>query len=239
MSKHQLFDRVETVLTVVALGLVLGFSILSSILELDDRWFVPVQFGAVVLILRLVWPMASLSADVKRIDQSMKTLAAGAELARVMVYETADEFYGEAARRVRQARQRVYLTYLRRTPPQTTDLASARDYFSAINDWARADPTHSVRRIVCRPDDADEQPWFEAQYELARQLRNFDVRTMDWPVATDAINMALIDHEYAFLLIAGDQPGKLRGLSVRSAQVVGYLHDYYSGLWNSCPSKER
>ncbi len=74
--------------------------------------------------------------------------------------------------------------------------------------------------------------WIESECRFAAAHPNFEVRLLEWPSKTDAINMALIDRETVFLLFSGHNDIRLHGMSVRSAPIADYLREYFFGLWS-------
>lgn len=152
--------------------------------------------------------------------------------ALVRHYASAEEFYRAATERVAEAQDRIYSTYLRRLPPSGLRGEGAKHYFDTVLAWAHADQNHSVRRILGRRSQNDAlSKWIGQQIVLAQALQNYAIRIIDWPLEADTINMVLVDSRHVFLLIDGDHPHKLRGMSVDSSIISQYLHEYYGGLW--------
>jgi hypothetical protein len=222
-------DEVDAWLTVVFLVGLFGFSVVSAVFDFETRWLTPALLLAVLLILRIVWPLGSLRSDIVLLQESVSRLTSDRELAKVQFHKSPGTFYAAATEAVREAKDRIYVTYLRQEPPDS----DGEPYFRSILDWVNADPSHSVRRVIGRSKSSPAfDRWLvEQKEESAKSNGRYEIKLLDWPLEHDAINMALIDNEHVFLLVAGEHSGRLRGLSVDSPVASNYLVEYFNRLW--------
>jgi hypothetical protein len=225
----------ETKITQLLILMLLVASIVSAVLELETRWLIPVLLLALLLIVRMLFGVAE-SSDAVR--DSVASLVRASTTATVTTYGSADEFYRAAAA---SAGDQLALTYLRTVAPTNRQNLAATSYFDAIQEWLAGDEHRSARRVICLRGDQPEGPmneWIESEYAFARERPNFEIRLLEWPAKTDAINMAIIDRQSVFLLFSGDNDVRLHGMSVRSAPLADYLLEYFAGLWRHGTSPE-
>jgi transcriptional regulator with XRE-family HTH domain len=141
-----------------------------------------------------------------------------------------EQFYLNAAERVRAARSRILVTYVRRRPPDHYTSEAAAAYFKAVLDWARQPGARSVRRIIGIPNN-EMRDWAIQHYEETRDIRNYDARVVRWGLEADGINMALFDDSTAFLAFSGVASQELSGFRVDSVEFLRYFVGYFDQLW--------
>jgi hypothetical protein len=154
----------------------------------------------------------------------------GAAVLRPTWYPDNEQFYRGGAERVRTARSRILVTYIRRHPPEHYTSEAAAEYFATVLDWARRPGARSVRRIIGIPNQ-EMRKWVRRHYEETRDIRNYDARVIRWELGADGINMALIDDSTAFLAFSGIASQELSGFRVDSPEFVRYFVGYFDQLW--------
>ena len=109
------------------------------------------------------------------------------------------EFYRTMLAEVERARHRIMTTYIRHRPPAYflgfTDeetARAARAYFDAVVSWSQRPGARSVRRVIATPN-AEMIDWAH-RFELeTSSFPRHEIRVVPWPLATDAVNMAVFD----------------------------------------------
>jgi hypothetical protein len=114
----------------------------------------------------------------------------------------------------------------------------ATEYFRSMLEWARANPSRVVRRIICVPDDAM-LSWARLHHAETRDISNNEVRAVDWMIEADALNLAIIDSSTVFLAFSGVSEQDIRGLSFKAELALTYFEVYFNQLWNAAMPLER
>ncbi|QYC38181.1 hypothetical protein Nocox_02745 [Nonomuraea coxensis DSM 45129] len=141
-----------------------------------------------------------------------------------------EQFYLNAAERVRATHSRILVTYVRRRPPDHYTSEAAAAYFAAVLDWARRPGARSVRRII-GISNRGMRDWVRRHYEDTKDIRNYDARVIRWELDADGINMALFDDSAAFLAFSGVASQELSGFRVDSVEFLRYFVGYFDQLW--------
>ncbi|MGK3208090.1 hypothetical protein [Amycolatopsis sp. MEPSY49] len=147
------------------------------------------------------------------------------------------EFYRTMLDEVDRARHRIMTTFLRRRPPayflgftdEETSRAAAA-YFEGILAWSDRPGPRSVRRLICTPN-AEMQDWAEQfRRETARHMRH-EIRVVDWPFATDAVNMAIFDDSVALLAFTAGSAQQLVAFRMDQPDFVRCCVGQFECLW--------
>jgi hypothetical protein len=158
-----------------------------------------------------------------------------ADHTRVKVYNTYEEFYRDMRLYTSDARHIVRASYMRRFPPASLG-GEAELFFDSVIKWARRDPNHVLRRVVCKPE-GQLLEWVQAQ-DKCSQAKNsrYWIKIVDWTVRdVDAVSVAIIDEDLVFFVFSGAEDS-MKGFSIRSARVASYFIEYHNQLWLSAVS---
>jgi hypothetical protein len=93
-----------------------------------------------------------------------------ADHTRVKVYNTYQEFYRDMRIYTSNARNMVRASYMRRFPPASLG-GEAELFFRSVMEWARRDPNHLLRRVVCKPE-GQLLEWVQGQDKIS-QAKNY------------------------------------------------------------------
>jgi hypothetical protein len=210
------------------LAIAVVFSLVSNLIQVPVQWQIPFIFLALFAIFKLVYPMAELVRQVN-------TLSSAQTAIQFKHYPTNSDFYNEVHQIVRNAQYRISVTYIRRAPPSDFASREAKAYFDFVLEWAKNSPNHTVRRIICVPDnrmlDNRMLLWAQSHYEETKSIPNYEVRVVESTIEADALNLALIDNMTVFLAFSGETEQDMRGLSLKSDEAFKYFDAYYNQLW--------
>lgn len=150
---------------------------------------------------------------------------------------TGSDFYRTMLAEVDRARHRIMTTFLRRRPPayflgftdEETGRAAAA-YFDGVLAWSDRPGPRSVRRLICTPN-AEMRDWAEQfRRETARHARH-EIRVVDWPFATDAVNTAIFDDSVALLAFTAGSAQQLVAFRVVQPDFVRCCVGQFEQLW--------
>jgi hypothetical protein len=162
---------------------------------------------------------------------------AAEERPTISFYRDHNEFYRETRARIAAARQRVFVTYMRRQGPNRLGEA-ARGHFDECVAWAERSTEHHFRRIMVHAENAEMREFMHQQRDAEVSVRakgyNYNVRVIAWTLHdADALSVGIIDDEYVFVSYSADRD-RLVAFSIRSRQLVkDYFEYYYEKLWTS------
>jgi hypothetical protein len=151
-------------------------------------------------------------------------------------YDSTTAFYSALEAEVVRARELVRVTYIRQSPPSRYANAAAASYFDRLIGWA-AETELPVNRVIGAPVGTDGRPqpefleWLQEHERRTREVPTYESKVVRWSVSADAINMALIDYETAYLTFSGMNAQILRGVRVESRRFVDRLDEYFNQLW--------
>jgi transcriptional regulator with XRE-family HTH domain len=159
----------------------------------------------------------------------------------ITFYEDNSEFYAAARQSILTTTRQIRVTYGRQFPPSEVSSPEAVKYFSAVLDWAGQPGARSVKRIFGVPaaDSATRRSILDylRQHETEieqKGLRNYQARVFEYTAAADLLNMALFDHEVAFLAVSGHHPQDLYGMRVDSGKYTNFLIGHFDQLLPGC-----
>lgn len=147
------------------------------------------------------------------------------------------DFYRTMLAEVNRARRRIMTTFIRHRPPEyfvgfadEETSRAARAYFDAVVAWAERPGARSLRRIVCAPN-AEMADWVATYHHTkARPGRN-EIRVVDWPLATDAVNMAIFDDSVVLLAFTAGVVQQLSGFRFDQPDFVRCHVGHFEQLW--------
>ena len=193
-------------------------------------WLVGLALAQVVGLASGKRSLTSMEADLAVLARAAAEASAAPE---VRFYE-GDEVYEAACRAVGEARQRVWVTYLRGETPRRSNVAEK--YFDACRKWAMLAPERSFRRIVLHCDKPAMSDFYAAEHRAVRDAHerkhDYQVKLLKGSVhATEAISVGIFDDVVMFTHKAG--PDHVFGVSIRSRRLANqHIREYYNRLWN-------
>jgi len=223
MSRKQEAQGAEDRIVGILLGIAVLFSIISNVVQVPIEWQIPFIFLALLAIFKLVFPIGELVRQVRSLSSNQPQI-------QFKHYPTNSDFYSEIQQIVKGAQYRLAVTYIRRTPPSNFAALEAKGYFKYVLEWAKNSPSRSVRRIICVPD-APMLIWAQKHCNETKDIRNYEVRVVEWAIEADALNLALIDNAIVFIAFSGETEQDMRGLSLKSDEAFKYFDAYYNQLW--------
>jgi hypothetical protein len=235
-------ERIEERVVVAGVVLLLGVAVFDGIFGLPEGWVTAALFVALLLILRLLWPVHEIQSRTTEVKDSIASTLSILQDVRKRVgdpiavrpYANFEEFYSDAADAISHAEEKLELTYVRRYPPTVLKGETAGAYFDGVLQWVSESPTRQVRRVFCLAENAEDlRVWLDDHVHDTSHLTNYRIRVLDWPLPVDAINFAVIDEAVVFLLIAGEDPEVLRGASIASPTLARHFSEYHRCLWDS------
>jgi hypothetical protein len=214
----------ENRVLLVVLTALLVVSIAGSVIGVNVRWQIPLIFLALIVIIRLLTPVAQIHMNVKYLRQ----LSASAT---VKPFASVTSFYEDLRHALSAAESTVDLTHIRDNPP--SDFArQSNGWYEATLEWAQNGASRSVRRLISVRGDAM-QAWASELRRLTDQVPNFQVRVVVWSIDAPAINMAIFDERVVFLAVSGEVFERAKGIGIENKEVAHYFNSYYEKLWHA------
>lgn len=156
----------------------------------------------------------------------------------ITYFDSTQSFYTALQERLETAHEEVCVTYIRELPPNRYANEAARRYFDQLLQWCRDEPgNRRVMRVIGVPTaGGGPQPrftqWLREHHAETGNLVAYEAKVIEWSVATDSINMALVDRQTTFLTFSGMSGQEISGLSADSETFVERWHGYFRQLWN-------
>jgi hypothetical protein len=182
------------------------------------------------------WMRRWTEAD-REIDSGATTAnPAPADLSSLRPLSGAD-FYRTMLAEVTEARHRIMTTFLRHRPPayfvgftdEETSRAAAA-YFDGVLAWSERPGPRSARRLICTPN-AEMRDWAgQFRRETARYAHH-EIRVVEWPFATDAVNTAIFDDSVALLAFTAGTAQQLVAFRVDQPDFVRCCVGQFEQLW--------
>ena len=164
-----------------------------------------------------------------------RLVALAGESAEVKIYEDG-QVYEATRAAVEQARERVWVSYLRNQgPAQRTDAAR---HIEACRRWALQDSRHRFRRVILYGNGESMAEFFASELKTVRVARakgcSYGVKLLtDSRHSAEAFSVGIYDDDLVILTYATDVH-RLVGVSIRSEQVVSKcFRVYFDSLWGS------
>jgi hypothetical protein len=210
------FRKVEDRLVELSLIGAVVTSIVLNIIGVDVKWYIPGIFLALYGIFQSV-------ADMREKRER------GIESA---FYRNIQEFYAAAQRQIQEAKDYVWATYTRTTPPTAHESAEANSYFQYTIDWARWHPDREFRRIVSVPDTAAMAAWLNQHRQDTKAIENYKVRVVPSYGRVDDIGLAIIDNKMVMLAVSGDGTS-MTAHNIETPEAIMAFREYYLQKWEN------
>lgn len=153
------------------------------------------------------------------------------------------EFYAAARESILAATRQIRVTYARQYPPDEVSTPEATEYFATMLDWAGRPGARSVERIFGVPTGSPAARRRAIEYlrrhaaELEqRGLRKYEANVFEYTARADLLNMALFDHEVAYIAVSGHHPQNLSGVRVIGGEYTSLLVAHFEQLLPGCQS---
>ena len=157
----------------VVLTCLLVISAVGSVVKIGVQWQIPLIYFALLVIIRLLTPVADIHSDVKYLREL-------SESAKVSPFPDVTAFFENLRHALSAAESTVDLTHIRDTPPAHFT-EQTKGWFDAVIEMARKDPSRSLRRIISVRTPAMLE-WATELRKIADSMPNFQVRVVDWNV---------------------------------------------------------
>lgn len=165
----------------------------------------------------------------------IRLLQKGEPTARFEYLPTTSATYKQAAHLVHSAREKVDVCYFRRVPPSEMASREAVRYFESVLEWARRGSdsgSRLLRRMIWIPDEGRMLAWAHQHHEETKDIKNYEVRVVEWGDISAPLNIAIIDGEFTLLAISGSMEQELRSCVLESPKLASTFLEYYTELWN-------
>lgn len=156
-------------------------------------------------------------------------------------YHDNSEFYAAARESISTATRQIRVTYARQYPPSRVSTPEATEYFASILDWAAKPGARSVERIFGVPVASSGARRRMVSYlqehalEIEeRGLSKYQPFAFEYTAKADLLNMALFDHEVAFIAVSGHHPENLSGVRIMDSEYTTLLVSYFEQLLPGC-----
>jgi hypothetical protein len=214
----------ENRVLLVALIALLVVSTVGSVIDVNVRWQIPLIFLALIVIIRLLTPVAQIHVNVKYLRQLSVS-------ATIKPFANVTTFYEDLRHALSATESTVDLTHIRDNPPSDF-VRQSNGWFEESLAWAREGSSRSVRRLISVRSDAM-QAWAFELWQLTDSVPNFQVRVVDWSIDAPAINMAIFDERVVFLAVTGEVFERTKGIGIENKEVARYFNSYYEKLWHA------
>ena len=171
------------------------------------------------------------------VGESAVSPAAARDAASAVEHLSDSDFYRAMLVEVNRAKFRIMTTFIRHRPPayflefadqQTASAAAA--YFSGVVAWSGRPGRRSARRIISTAN-AEMVDWARQLARDTAHYPNHEIRTVEWPFASDAVNMAIYDDSVGFLAFTAGAVQQLDGFCTRDPDFVRSCVGYFEQLW--------
>jgi hypothetical protein len=187
-------------------------SVVLNFVGIDPKWYVPGMFVALYAILRAV---GDLREEAPRTEQ--------------MLYHTVSVFYSDAIRRMRAAESHIWVTQVRRVPPESGSTEDA-SYFRGTIEWAQKHPDREFRRIIGVSNSESIAAWLKQHHEETENVRNYKVRIIPLSGMNDEIGIAIIDQKTVRLALSGDGTSMMEHV-LKAPEAIRTFREYYIQKW--------
>ncbi|ADG89025.1 hypothetical protein TBS_13190 [Thermobispora bispora] len=227
-------DRVEERLILATCLVLAGVSVVGAIFEWPPAVYQPITFLALYAVLRILLPLRETPEELRQARMELAELKErllNHECVDFRCYESSAEFYGALTEVVNsEARRQIDAWYVRKVPPTKFVQKAAKRYFSSVLQWAKNDPSRSVRRLIC-VHSPEMREWARRHHADTRKIANYEARIVEWAIKADLLNMAVIDQRIVFLAFSGATDQVVRGVSIRDARVAKEFTDLFTQHW--------
>lgn len=227
-------DKMEDRFILVSCLVIVGASVVGAIYDWPLTVQLPLIFLALYAILRNLLPLRGTYDVVRQIQSELAEVRAemaGHQCMRFRHYNNNAEFYSALSEALlASAEYRLDVWYVRIAPPTTFAQKEAKRYFDSVLAWARANPSRTVRRLICVNSPAMSQ-WARNHHTQTKRVRNYEAHVVEWDIQADLLNMAIVDEKLVFLAFSGQTDQVIRGMSMDDAESAKYFSHFFDQHW--------
>jgi hypothetical protein len=207
-------EHIEAGLFRILLIGAVGTSIVTNVVGVDPKWYLPGLFMAIYGLYRKLDSLPAARSDVE-----------------TLLFQSNAEYYPHIQRRVSRASSSVWMTYMRVRPPSASASAEAGSYFRFTVDWAKQHPDCEFRRVFAASDDGPLTDWLLTHYRQNRSVKNYIPKVVPSASTIDSISLGIFDANAAVLVLPGEG-GTLIGHCFQTAEAVQTFREWYLKLWS-------
>ncbi len=207
----------------IALIIAVLIAILDTVYDdfVPDKWFIVGIFSILLTITYYALKMVSIETTVSEINNKLS-------LNGIKNFKNYEHFYTALTEAVKDSHKELLLTHIRQDPP--TNWSSSEDYFNLVEDWAKKNPSGSIKRIGACPNP-EMKEWAENELALSKKYQNYYFRVVDWNNPFPHINMAIIDRKMVFIAITGSDLHSTHGIKFHDQESIDAFYDYFQNMW--------
>ncbi len=181
--------------------------------DVDPKWYLPGVFMA-------------LYATYRKLDD-IPDMKPGVE---TTVYRNSAEYYIGLQQRVQRAKESVWMTYMRASPPPGSGSPEAEAYFNYTLQWAKGHPDREFRRIFAAAETGPMADWLIGHHQQVRDVENYRPRVLLNALKIDSLSAGIFDTSEVVLVLTMDG-NRLTGHTFDRAETVGNFRDWYQAMW--------